>query len=57
MADAAACKVQRAFRCFQARGLYYELVGVRAAAVVLQSAWRCHSARESPPAHTRLVSP
>ena len=64
---AAACKVQRAFRCFQARGLYYERVGVRAAAVVLQSALRrhiardsalrCHSARDTLPLPRELFPP
>ena len=64
---AAACKVQRAFRCFQARGLYYEMVGVRAAAVVLQSALRrhiardsalrCHSARDTLPLPRELFPP
>jgi hypothetical protein len=44
--DDAACTVQRAFRCFLARSLYYENAGMLTAAVALQSAWRCHLSRE-----------
>ena len=44
-AHAAACTIQRAFRCFLSRNVYFVEVGIAQAASTLQQAWRCHASR------------
>jgi hypothetical protein len=47
MVDEAACIVQRAFRCFQARSTYYVELEFFSAATKIQNSWRCHISRMS----------
>ena len=44
--DEAASTVQRAFRCFRSRDLYFELWGLRTSALTIQGAYRGHLARK-----------